>query len=330
MMKYKKGFGMIEISLIITIFSFMTISVLSLYNIITRQQKSKLEELKEKHTIAHIEILDTNARFNKIYDALKYFIIQNHRLPCPDYNETGIEECSLSKDVTNSDIKYGDLPYKTLNLTAEFTKDEWNNNILYYVDKKFTFKNSKYDAQDGFTMEQTMYNINNDADIVGRVVKEFEIIKITDGPNNTITPKDGLNPDIRPDASFLFVLLSSGKDGTRHSENIDNDDNLFTIDSDDILFFKNKQEILKDADLKYFSCSSQDSKITFNNDPTDNDGDLGSCNDGSEISFKNVLHGNNIYSQANCHCNSNIILRKCQPYGIWQYIEEMLKNQCNQ
>jgi len=334
-MKGKKGFGMIEISLTIAIISFMTISALSLYNIITRQQNSKLEDLKEKYSIAHIEILDSHARFNKIYDAMKYFIIKNHRLPCPDYNETGIEdltnECSLSNDVTNSNIKYGDLPYKTLNLTAEFTKDEWNNDISYYVDKRFTFKNNKHNAQNGFTMEKTMYNINNDADIAdGRVNDDnFEIIEITDGTNQ-IVPKDGLDLDMRPNASFLFVLLSSGKDGDRHSENIDNDDNLFTIDSDDILFFKNKQEILKDSGLKYFSCSSQDSKITFNDDPAGNDGNLGNCNNGSEISFKNILHGNNIYSQANCPCNSKNILRKCQSYGIWQDIEEMLTNQCNQ
>ncbi|MDA7705397.1 hypothetical protein N8772_02845 [Rickettsiales bacterium] len=332
----KTGFGLVETSIIIAIISFMTVSALSLYKINLNQQKSTLEKLKEEYAIANIEHLDTRARFNKIYEAIKLFVIKNHRLPCPDHDADGVEDvgnnCDNSNIVTSTNIKYGDLPYQTLGLTTEFNMDEWNRNISYYVDIRFTFKSQDNNAIDGFAMEKTMHDINNDDETIdGRVIDDnFELIEITDGTNQ-IEPEDGLSNQIRPNASYLFILMSGGSDAARNNENIDNDDNLFTTEQGDILFFKNKQEILQDTGMTHFFCSINDSKITFNNDSGDNDGNLGSCNDGSEIAFDNVIHGANIYSITTCPCTTiENIIRKCEAYGIWQNITNMQINQCNQ
>ena len=55
----KKGFGLLETSLTITIIAFMTISSLTLYNLNHRKNLEKLEKLKERYYITKIEQLDT-------------------------------------------------------------------------------------------------------------------------------------------------------------------------------------------------------------------------------------------------------------------------------
>ena len=322
----KKGFGLLETSLTITIISFMTISSLTLYNLNHRKNLEKLEKLKERYYITKIEQLDTRSRLNKIYKAIKFFVIHNNRLPCPDSDGDGNENITTScagSTITGTDIKYADIPYLSLGLSKELSLDEWNNNFQYYVDERFAKASYGSGASDGFAAEKTMHDINN-SDSEGRIDDpdpKFEIINVTSDGTNSIAPKDGLNSNIRPNASYLFIIVSGGSDGI-NSENSGNN-NIFIDDGSDIIIFKNKQEILQDANIDNFFCSKKDSKIIFNDS-----GNLGSCATG-EIEFNNTIHSKNIYNKADCPCGNNQkIIRKCQEYGIWQNIELMTQNQC--
>jgi len=352
----KTGFGLIETSILLVIVAFMSISALSLYSMNSKNKSLEIKKLKEKYIISKIEQLDTNSRLNKIYEAIKNFVILNHRLPCPDNDSDGIEasnpgSCDDTNQIhdennLNENIIYNNLPYGTLELLEEFSRDEWNNNFVYYVDKRFTKKTNTPDAITGFAATKTMHQTNNDANSDPRIGDpNFEIINVSKN-SNPIEPSDGLNNNIRPSASYIFVIVSGGKNvdlnGTTlptafNYENRDNNDNIFkTIDENDndnkdILLFKNKQEILKDAKLSHFLCSQNDGDIIFNADTEDDHGNLGSCASGATISFDNIVYKKNNYSKANCPCAPGLsIVRRCEEYGIWQNIESMTQDQCNQ
>lgn len=352
----KTGFGLLETSILLVIIAFMSISALSLYSMNSRNKSLEIKKLKEKYIISKIEQLDTNSRLNRIYEAIKNFVILNHRLPCPNNDSDGIEASNPGTcDGTNSiddandlneNIVYNNLPYRTLELLEEFSRDEWNNNFLYYVDKRFTEKTNTPNATTGFAATKTMHIINNDADNISRIgdPTTFEIINVSKN-SNPIEPSDGLNNDTRPSASYIFVIVSSGKENKNvnptlpaafNVENSGNDNNIFkTIDendndNEDILLFKNKQEILKDAKLSHFLCSKNDGDIIFNDDTGDEDGNLGSCASGATLSFYNIIYKKNNYSKANCPCDPGLnIIRRCKEYGVWQSIEFMAQGQCN-
>ncbi len=153
----KKGFGLLETSLTITIIAFMTISSLTLYNLNHRKNLEKLEKLKERYYITKIEQLDTRSRLNKIYKAIKFFVIHNNRLPCPDSDGDGNENITTScagSTITGTDIKYADIPYLSLGLSKELSLDEWNNNFQYYVDERFAKASYGSGASDGFAKEK--------------------------------------------------------------------------------------------------------------------------------------------------------------------------------
>ena len=259
----KTGFGLIETSILLVIVAFMSISALSLYSMNSKNKSLEIKKLKEKYIISKIEQLDTNSRLNKIYEAIKNFVILNHRLPCPDNDSDGIEasnpgSCDDTNQIhdennLNENIIYNNLPYGTLELLEEFSRDEWNNNFVYYVDKRFTKKTNTPDAITGFAATKTMHQTNNDANSDPRIGDpNFEIINVSKN-SNPIEPSDGLNNNIRPSASYIFVIVSGGKNvdlnGTTlptafNYENRDNNDNIFkTIDENDndnkdILLFK--------------------------------------------------------------------------------------------
>jgi hypothetical protein len=328
----KKAFGLVELSIIIAISSFMIVSALSLYNINSKQKKSKLIKLKEKYETVNIGYLDNNARFDRIYDAIKLFVAKEYRLPCPDTKTSpdGEEQdqsndCNGSTDLDplpNTFIKYGKLPYKTLNLTEDFTKNQWGGDILYYVDTRFTLKSTSYAANstDGFAMQKTMYDIDHSSGIK-KSGDDLKIIKVTTDGLNQIAPSDGLSNDIRPDASYLFVLVS----GKTSSDDAIVDKAKGFITNNHLLFFKNKQEILQDAGLNYFFCSGQDNKIFF-----DASGHLGNCGNGTYAIFNNVMYKRDVNGKSECPCDTNkTILRECKEYGIWEDILKMEPDQCD-
>ena len=337
----KTGFGLLETSLILMIVAFMTISALSLYNLSERNISKKASKLKENNYLHNIERLSTRSRLNKIYEEIKYFVLLHHRLPCPANNNSGNEDdnpgsCDNSSTfLTNNNIVYGTLPYNSLNLTNEIVKDKFNNDFTYYVDKRFTAKTHNPNGTNGFAATKTMYDINNDPDPSGRVNDtSFEIINVSEG-SNKIEPKDGLNSDIRPNSSYLFVIVSPGDDNNLNAENSDNNNIFKTIDENDnknkdILLFKNKQEILKNAKVSTFFCAKNDSKIIFNDHTQDNDGNLGSCASGASVIFENIIYIEDNYAKINCPsgCSGASLVRKCGEYGIWQDITSMIPDQC--
>lgn len=328
----KKAFGLVEISITLVVIASMMVSALAMFELDKRRKQAEINRLKSNYQITKISHLDSNDRLDKIYESIMEFVIQNHRLPCPDDNISDGLEASNPGTCTNAssgsgvgnnggqNISYGDVPYVTLGLSADFLKDEWNNNFVYNVDRRFTKKTNDTDDNDGFSATATMYEMTSDNSQYNPL---FKIIDVTDG-SNTIVPQDNLTNNVRPDASYIMILLSGGSN-TINSENSDYSNNIFTNQDSDLLLFKNKQEILQDTKLENFGCAINDSKIFFNAL-----GGLGTCSNANLAEFNNVIYQKDRYGRADCPCTTSIkIVRKCTKYGIWEDISSMFNNQCN-
>jgi prepilin-type N-terminal cleavage/methylation domain-containing protein len=118
--------------------------------------------------IAEQQYADTQASIDKAMEALVGFALLNQRLPCPDISTTttdnrdGFEDAAsaggtcvnganagafdytLSSDATGA--SWGDLPWKTLGLSAPDSADAWNNRLRYAVVSYFAMPASNYAA----------------------------------------------------------------------------------------------------------------------------------------------------------------------------------------
>jgi hypothetical protein len=131
------GFSLVELSVVITIISISLAGALDLATTATTSQK----------------ITETNARMDAIEQALRIFVINNQRLPCPadnysafNNNTYGIEATPTAGGCTGTNygittglntIYGGGVPTKTLGLDDKYMSDSWNRRFTYVVDDQF-------------------------------------------------------------------------------------------------------------------------------------------------------------------------------------------------
>jgi prepilin-type N-terminal cleavage/methylation domain-containing protein len=142
----EKGFSLLEVSIALLIIGIMTVAAIRLYDAASKQQR--LEE--------------TQRRMEVVVKALAEFVETSNRIPCPadprvnDASfgwEWGVTEAQLRvvaqrpigacDPVATPESREGLVPFQTLNIPFEMTKDGWGNYFTYAVSPVFTLQTDK-------------------------------------------------------------------------------------------------------------------------------------------------------------------------------------------
>lgn len=144
--KKEKGFSLLEVSIALLIIGIMTVAAIRLYNAASKQQRME----------------DTQQRMEVVVKALAEFVETSNRIPCPadprvnDASfgwEWGVTETQLRvvgerpigacDPVVTPESREGLVPFQTLNIPFEMTKDGWGNYFTYAVSPVFTLRTDK-------------------------------------------------------------------------------------------------------------------------------------------------------------------------------------------
>jgi len=190
----KKAYTLIELSITILIISLLMAGVFSFATGSINNAKSAL----------------TNQRINEIYKSMGTYLMDKQRLPCPasiltskvndiSYGEEvgagiGCEGVGVYKSSTNSNLFFGGVPIRALNLSSEYAEDGYGNKFNYIIDRRFTYN---------------FINTGSTQDVVGSsfgtVESALNVMTVREKQtNNTFS-------DLSNDA--IFVLSSAGENG---------------------------------------------------------------------------------------------------------------------
>lgn len=150
----------------------------------------------------HTDFRATEVALEESKTALYGFALANNRLPCPDTNNNGLEDC------TTSAVQFGTCPYKNLGIEC---RDGYRQRLRYAVDGNFTVA---YNIEAGVPAHPTPPS---------SIVSTLTLIE--DTSESVLYPGSG--DDLRIHAPA--VLFSAGKTwaqggrGADELENLDND-----------------------------------------------------------------------------------------------------------
>lgn len=136
------GFSLTELSVVLTIIAIIIAGGVTLSD-------TKIEQKKMENTYDELKAIE---------DALKYFVKENNRLPCParlDRPHTDAEYGREALDCADSSppsglirveypassgtyVRIGGVPFYALGLPDEYLADEWHGRYLYAVPETFT------------------------------------------------------------------------------------------------------------------------------------------------------------------------------------------------
>lgn len=199
--KYKiKGFTLIELSVVMTVIGITISGALTLAT-------KKLESDK---------ISETENKLDFIEQALRVFLVDNQRLPCPADGELELDDASFGVESTaqisvltptcnatnfttaNSIINGGVVPVKTLDLEDDVMFDGWGRRFSYIVDAHFALSG---------TPDGTNATCNG---IVSDICFQYT-------ENGSIIIRDYVAPSGSVDFianDIIYTLISHGKNGS--------------------------------------------------------------------------------------------------------------------
>lgn len=140
----KMGFSILEISIVLGVLGLLSITLINFYSDSGKEVKKLITETETN-----------NAKY-----ALRKFSMMNYRLPCPDTNSDGFEDC-------NGLDQQGWLPYKTLSMTTDIMDGDIKNRIQYGV---YRTKNEK-DGIDITKIENKEITISNKKEFTEKLRK---------------------------------------------------------------------------------------------------------------------------------------------------------------
>lgn len=133
----ERGFSLIELSVVLSIIG---ITLAGALDLATKKTESD-------------RIIETNKRLDAIEEALKVFVLNNQRLPCPSditlsmnlanagvagtASATGCTLANFRNSTNGSYIFAGGVPTKTLGLPDKMMADDWDRRFAYAVDYRF-------------------------------------------------------------------------------------------------------------------------------------------------------------------------------------------------
>ncbi|MES2677567.1 MAG: prepilin-type N-terminal cleavage/methylation domain-containing protein [Pseudomonadota bacterium] len=319
----KKGFSLIELSIVILIVSILITGSLGISKTATNNAKAKI----------------TKERMNIVYQALTNFLATNRRLPCPavitiakgnnsgtattpnnmNYGQesgtaggvVGTGACAQafnSSDASNLNLAYGMVPIIALGLDPDMAEDGWGTKFTYVVDKRFTKQSVGIGASDGFEITQGVPNgtQTSSTDLGGIDIRDASSTSLLsnrngivlllshgankfNGHNATGTVQNGTSGSGDEDSNTCVpcVITGSGFDRVFIA-------NSTNANFDDITLFKTKTQLVRDAGLQFLMCSASEATAA---------GPISWANNGS-------------YGCSVCATGGGTI-RACGIYGSW-------------
>ena len=320
----KKAFSLIELSIVILIVSILITGSLGVSKSAINSNKNRV----------------TKDRMDVIYKALSNFVAANRRLPCPALlnaikgataygNESATPgTCTgtyISSNATN--LAYGMLPIKALGLDTNMAEDGFGTKFTYVIDKRFSKASSGISATDGFEIVQGVANENApSADLSSIDVQ---------GPSGT---------SLSGNKNFIFLLLSHGANkfkgfgatsSIQDSTTASNDENNNGCDEtlpcntastgsynrvfvsystdpnfDDILLFKTKAQIIRDAGLQYTMCAASEANT-------------------ASYTWSSINRNATTGCTASSDAVANLCVKKtCGQYGVWGVASTATSGNC--
>ncbi len=306
--KQKKAFSLIELSIVILIVSILITGSLGI----------------SKTAINNAKVSTTKERMDKVYKALTNFVLINRRLPCPappaiakGTATYGIEATpaggctttnpALTSTYTTSPVSaanlvYGMVPIQALGIEPDMAEDGFGTKFSYVVDKRFTEQSVGIADTNGFEILHAVKA--EDGGVISPTLIEVQ------GPSGTA---------LLPDLNGLFVLISHGANKfhgynatgkvqngvSTLNDEINNGYHSTTMDArfiaystedpnfDDVVLFKTKTQLVRDAGLEFMMCNFNEAKMT---------------------SYAWTVNG----SYGCIVCSSTADHRKtCNKYGVW-------------
>ena len=308
--KKKTAFSLIELSIVILIISILITGSLSISKTNIANNKKKI----------------TKEKIDAAYKTITTFVAINRRLPCPalftvvkgssTYGDETATGGTCTGLTTSGNLVYGMLPTKALGLEPNMAEDGFGTKISYIVDSRFTKRSFDINSTDGFEMTQSIAAPDDIRQINGGV-NDFSIIKIQSPSGTDITD------------SAVLVLIShgankySGWNATSTAQNGDDgiaDENSNSITSydatfiaystdanfDDIILFKTKPQITRDAGMEFIMCNKEEAEYHDGN------------NDYNHIFTSGANYSNTKQSRCSPANGSNSYISKtCGRYGTW-------------
>ena len=303
---FKKAFSLIELSIVLILVAVVISGVMAV----------------STASINNAKVKNTNQNFNEIYRAIGAFLLANKRLPCPasisknfisdvDYG-TEVVGCSgngVYQSNSSSNIVYGGLPFKALNLSANFAQDGFGSRISYVIDKRFAIAN---DSQVNFsnitfaTAPSTNNIIIKDKLITGETILTADaiIVLISYGMNKSgsFNPQDSVqlarSSDVNEMENDITNLINSNP-STATFDNIFINQVRANLTFDDLIFYKTKKDLVEDFTVHH----------------------LTACYDAGQFFANRSAYFNEvIYATRGCWypVDRKRLTRKCLANGAWQ------------
>ncbi len=302
----KRGFSLIELSIVILIVSILITGSLGI----------------SKTAINNSKIKVTKERMDAVYQAFANFLATNRRLPCPAVMITAKgaagygSEAATAGTCTNTfvssvnapNLSYGMVPIAALGLDQDMAEDGFGTKFTYVVDKRFTKQSSNIFAADGFEITKGIPseadNSSTDLsgiDVVGPALapllsnKNGVLLLLSHGANKfngfnaTGTAQNGTSAVTDENNNSCNICSTSGTTSFDRAFLTSSADPNF----DDIVLFKTKTQLVRNAGLEFIMCSSNEAAT------------------GSVIWSTNGNYGCAVCAQTD---NNRKI---CGKYGIW-------------
>ncbi len=217
-------------------------------------------------------VTETNARLDIIEEALKVYVINNQRLPCPANASASLSldiagkegasdatECEMSSSTTTIGANYtsggiysGAIPTKTLHIPDKNMADDWDRRFTYVVDYRFANNEADTNSDCDGTVSTICFKyttdggitINDSTGAARTAVAVYTIISHGKNGYGAFNYTGGVQLDqpAAPDASEVSNAATSS--GTLDATFVQKDS---TTTFDDIVRYKEKSLIISDV-----------------------------------------------------------------------------------
>ncbi len=314
MIKKTFGFTLLELSITILIIGILTVAGINFQASLS----------KNSHTNITLD------KMNKINDAIKIFILENGRLPCPSDITVSVKNLSdIGQELTNCESSdgayttdddytyvYGGVPTKALGLPSNYTFDAWGNKIAYATNVKYTDK--EYFIRDG-EKGLTINNLNDDT-----ITNDATYILISPGEDKKASynkfgeHRNECSNDEKQQSNDSYYTCENSAFDKRIMANNTYIKDILNNNFDDIVIYENRNDLLIDLDLEDMPCSLNDLQDQGSNwnYASDSKCPNGICQQTTEIISKNACATGYI-SKNPSKSNNFRPIKKCLKYGKW-------------
>lgn len=303
----KKAYSLIELSVVIVVFAIIIAE--AFYIATNRSNFHKSQQTQDK--------------MEEIYNAMKVYLVENSRLPCPasiisskagnaSYGKVAGTEGLCSDDAGvyftagNSNLVYGMVPVQDLKLSTDYAQDEFGSKFSYIIDNRFTDAATYSDDNSLMTVNEynSMANVRQNSNQVMFIILSHGANKYG-GFNSNAAVQNSSSSDIYEQSNDLGSIATPTFDD-QFVSNSKYDDEF-----DDIMFYVDRNVIMDDSGSYHLKpCDA----LTGN--------DSGETYDGVDMTWPEGQYAQVVKADSECPVGYRETVqyptKKCGAYGLWQ------------